>query len=101
MGIKLLENQLQDPTAITDVAALTDLATDLRSSCTIAVEILNDLLLYEKIDAGLMKLETTEQLVWPFAVEVFRIFRFQVGNVGLLPQHSLVFSICFYCIYVV
>ena len=79
MGIKLLENELHSPRETKDVVMMEDLALDLKQSCTIAVEILNDLLLYEKIDAGLMKLETTEQQVWPFVVDVLRIFRIPVS----------------------
>ena len=57
-----------------------DLLTDINSSCIIAVDILNDLLLYEKIEGGLVALETTELPVWDVVKEVLRVFRIQAKS---------------------
>lgn len=80
MGLKLMEKELQIPQEEQDPALIEDLLEDMQSSIRIAVEILNDLLLYEKIEAGLMQLEVDEQEAWPFVTDVLRIFRIQAKS---------------------
>lgn len=58
--------------------ALVELVADTHQACNVAVEILNDLLTYEKIDGGLMVLDANEILVWPFLNEVLKMFVVQV-----------------------
>ncbi len=60
-------------------SALVELVADTHQACNVAVEILNDLLMYEKIDGGLMVLDANEILVWPFLNEVMKLFVVQVG----------------------
>jgi len=53
--------------------------TEMQASCETAVNILNDLLSYEKLDAGLLKLDQTmcpvlpmlRELLGPFSIQVF------------------------------
>lgn len=65
-------------------AVLYDLISDIRSSTLTAVDILNDLLLYEKIDGGLASLEKAELNAWDFFVDVLKVFRIQVSCLGVL-----------------
>ena len=58
--------------------SLLELIHDTSQSCDIAIEILNDLLLYEKIDGGLLVLEEKEILLWPFILDVLKLFDVQV-----------------------
>lgn len=59
--------------------SLLDLIHDTSQSCNIAIEILNDLLLYEKIDGGLLALDSHEVLLWPFVLDVLKLFDVQVN----------------------
>ena len=60
--------------------------TEMQASCETAVNILNDLLSYEKLDAGLLKLDQTmcpvlpliQEMLGPFSVQVTSIFN---GNI--------------------
>jgi len=58
--------------------SLLDLVADSHQACNIAVEILNDLLMYEKIDGGIMVLEANEVNLWPLMDEALKIFTVQV-----------------------
>ena len=76
LGLNLLENDLKE--GETDTAVLSELISDATSSCTIAIGILNDLLMYEKIDGGLLTLERAETPVWEFVEGVMKAFLIQV-----------------------
>lgn len=79
LGLKLLENELNcADKEERDETYLVDLIADVNSSCVIACDILNDLLLYEKIDGGLVSLEASEHNAWDFVVDVLKVFRIQV-----------------------
>jgi signal transduction histidine kinase len=51
---------------------------DMKLSCKIAIEILNDLLTYDKLQSGIMTLETTECYVTELLNEVMKPFYIQV-----------------------
>jgi hypothetical protein len=57
---------------------LLELVADVNQACGVAVEILNELLLYEKIDGGLLVLEAQEIPLWSFMEEVLKLFAVQV-----------------------
>mgnify|MGYP005998402307 CR=1 FL=1 len=77
LGLDLLGNEVKE--GVTDPAVLTDLISDATSSCAIAITILNDLLMYEKIDGGLLTLERSEMPVWSFVESVMKVFLIQVS----------------------
>ena len=56
MGLRLLEDQYREDRDCPDIPGT---ITELRQSCTTAVDILNGLLDYEKLAAGLMECEKT------------------------------------------
>lgn len=51
---------------------------DTQASCNVVLETLNDLLAYEKLEAGLMQLEKESVPVYSFVRDVCRPFRMQV-----------------------
>jgi len=67
-----------------------DLITDITQACNITMDIVNDLLMYEKIDGGLMALETQETLLIPFVEEVLKLFSVQAktSNVELILRNN-------------
>ena len=62
---------------------LVELVADTHQACNVSVEILNDLLMYEKIDGGLLVLDASEVLVMPFVKEALQMFVVQVSWVCL------------------
>lgn len=75
-----MEQELQKAFHQRDESLLMDIVADINSSCGIAVDILNDLLLYEKIEGGLVALETADVLAWDMVKEVLRVFRIQAKS---------------------
>eukprot|EP01034_Spumella_vulgaris_P027284 gene27284-33981_t len=73
----------QSPKQDSEAGYLTELVSDCHSSCVIAVEILNDLLLYEKFDGGLVDLEASEQNAWEFVTDVLKVFRIQAKALSI------------------
>jgi signal transduction histidine kinase len=93
LGLNLLENDLKD--GVDDRAVLGELVSDATSSCTIAIGILNDLLMYEKIDGGLLTLERAETPVWAFVEGVLKVFLIQVrSTVKCIDRRLLTCSCC-------
>jgi len=70
--------------------SMLDLITDITQACNITMDIVNDLLMYEKIDGGLMSLETRETLLIPFVEEVLKLFSVQAktSNVELILRNN-------------
>ena len=63
-----------------EMGSFLDLIQDTSHACNIAIDILNDLLLYEKIDGGLMSLETAVVNVQVFVEDVVKSFVLQVSS---------------------
>lgn len=59
MGIQLLKRSLNTGGGNVDINALNDIVSDLEGSCETAIEILNELLDYEKLEAGIMTIDKT------------------------------------------
>lgn len=78
LGLNLLETEVKE--GVLDPSVLADLIGDATGSCSIAINILNDLLNYEKIDGGLLTLERAEMPVWGFVEGVLKVFLIQVSN---------------------
>ena len=51
---------------------------DVESSCEIAINILNDLLVFDKLEAGILKLEITSLPAYSFIEETIKPFYLQV-----------------------
>lgn len=79
LGLKLLDHAIKNDEN-QDASFVEDLLSDISSSCATAIDILNDLLLYEKIEGGLVSLETEDTEVWELVKEVAKMFRIQVNS---------------------
>lgn len=84
LGVQYLEKELQE--LLPDNAIVTDILHDVRSSCTVAVEILNDLLLYEKIENGILALTMHEIAAAKFMRDTSRSFRLQATSAKINYQ---------------
>lgn len=80
LGMKILRAEIER----LGLHSLLDTAIDTEKSCKAAVDILNDMLLFDKISSGLMTLE--KRLLDPldFIAKAIRPFQFQVP----LPSSS-------------
>ena len=80
VGLDLLIKEMTSMQKLDDESYETTLS-DMKSQCVAAIDILNDLLSYEKIDAGIMTLETStiKALSWlqgsihPFLIQVMSV----------------------------
>ena len=84
MGLKLLKSELADDNANLN-RQLLETMDDIEHSCDTSLEILNDLLSYEKLDAGILQLERKSVLVYPLLRDTARPFQIQVCSVAYLP----------------
>ena len=78
VGLNVLTKQLQNAFNIaTDHSCFVTLK-DVQSSCEIAVSVLNDMLLYDKIESGLMSLELAIISPWSLIKQSVELFYIQV-----------------------
>ena len=77
IGLDLLIKDLADSQKMDNESYETTLS-DMKGQCAIAIEILNDLLSYEKIDAGIMTLNKTTIKALPWLHKCIRPFLIQV-----------------------
>ena len=75
VGLKLIDKELS---AMRSNADLMDTVTDARMSCDTAMDLLDDLLAYEKLEAGIMVLEKSEIPAWEFIRTVIQLFAIHV-----------------------
>jgi signal transduction histidine kinase len=66
-----------------------DLFNDIRNSNAIALDTLNDLLTYEKIEGNLMTLETEEAALLPLVDGVIKLFKIQARSSGVTLKWDL------------
>jgi hypothetical protein len=60
------------------VGMLLEVLGEVKGSCAVAVDIINDLLLYEKFDDGIFNLARQELRMGDFFTEAINVFRVQV-----------------------
>ena len=90
-GLDLLLKAIVDPSSM-DSENYENIVKDMKTECVAAIDILNDLLSYEKIDAGLMKLHKTDFSMLPFLRDNIRPFFPQV-------QHSTTTALYYYILH--
>ena len=76
MGLKLLAKDIQDNKRSLQENLKT--IRDVEHSCQISLNILNDLLDYEKLEAGILKLDKAKVPAWPFLFGAISPFYLQV-----------------------
>ena len=77
VGLKLIGREL---TALNCNADLMDTVKDAGVSCDAAIDLLDDLLAYEKLEAGIMVLERSEIPAWDFICDAVQPFSIQVSS---------------------
>jgi len=77
MGLQVLSEDLRSAGA-TDAMLAT--VKTLEHASDVAVDILNDLLLYDKLDSGLLKLDVQQIPFIPFVTEIMEPFQLQVQS---------------------
>jgi signal transduction histidine kinase len=79
MGLQLLNNKEKESSTVsTDNGGNGEIIDDMISSCEVAVDILNDLLLYEKIDSNLLSIEVKEYSLHDVLTNFVQNFNIQV-----------------------
>ena len=75
MGLQVLRNDLHSSGATSSILST---LKSLEDASDVAVDILNDLLLFDKLDSGILKLDLTCVSVKPFLMETVEPFLLQV-----------------------
>jgi len=78
LGLQLLKKELQENEKCIDSSSVATV-TEISESCDTAITILNDLLDYDKLDEGTMKLELSEYDVNELIFSAATPFSVQVG----------------------
>jgi len=76
-------------------ASIMSTLKSLEHASDVAVDILNDLLLFDKLDSGILKLDLTSVPVQPFVIETVEPFLLQVSTVTLICKRCK-FMLSFY-----
>ena len=77
LGLEFLRRRLTS--AVEDQVSV-DIVNDLSESCTTAVETLNEILIYDKIETTALQLDKSETVLKPFLRSTFDPFNVQVNN---------------------
>ena len=74
---KKLEIMPSDPTVLQSIMQMVD---DTKASADIAVDLVSDLLLYDRLEEGALQLEKAPLNVWALVKNVLSSFNIQVGR---------------------
>ena len=77
LGLNYLKKQSELDDNVMDKDVI-DVVEEVRMSCDAAIDILNDLLTYEKLDGGLLQTYFKPEPAFDFVLEVTKAFRLQV-----------------------
>ena len=75
LGLQLLENESKNGSPL-----IRDTVREVKDSCEIALNILNDLLAFDKLEDGALNLEYKSISVWELIQESVRPFNIQVSE---------------------
>ena len=75
LGLKSLEDDIKT----CDTASCISTLHDIKGSCQIALQVLNDMLMYDKIQSGLLVLEMENLNPWEFLQNSYSPFLLQVS----------------------
>ena len=82
LGLKLLTGEMKASKDPRDIERY-DTLCDVNMSCMAAVDILNDLLCYEKLDSGILELHKEDVIVLPFITQCVSMFSVQAKECGV------------------
>eukprot|EP01041_Mallomonas_annulata_P010462 gene10462-biopygen5067 len=71
LGLKLLEKEAAERGG--DIRTMTTIS-DIKESCNVSLEILNELLTFDKLESGLMQLEEEPLSPWDFVRDTVKSF---------------------------
>ena len=80
MGIKLLQD---DFILNNESQERLDVVSDIKASCDITLSTLNELLTFDKLESGMLKLELNHIPIWDFLVNTVKPFDVQAAQAGL------------------
>ena len=78
MGLTIIKELLK--LDIIDKVDISNLIIEIEHSCTVSIDLVNDLLTYEKLESGLMVLEKELTNTYDLFSEALRPFIIQVDN---------------------
>jgi len=78
LGLKLLQD---DFVRSNDDVSRVETVKDIKESCDIAINILNELLMFDKLESGILKLELKKESPWIFVNDVMKPFYVQVSSI--------------------
>ena len=91
LGLKLLLDDLRHSKNQKNIERY-DTLSDVNTSCSTAIDILNDLLCFEKLESGILQLHKTDEAVLPFMSGCVKMFAAQVRecevNLQLVVNHE-------------
>ncbi len=79
LGLDYLIAQLESGQLV-DAAAILDVVRDSRAAADMATSTLNDLLMFDKIETGMLEITTTECDMWEFVQQCVKPFSLQVNH---------------------
>lgn len=88
LGLQYLENELKSIAK----PGLMEIFDDVKSSCSIAVKILNELLLYEKIESGILALNRVEMPASIFVDQSLKSLKLQAKGAGVELEIQKIFD---------
>ena len=77
LGLRYVADQIRDCPQLANKDILDETIVEVRNSCAVAVDILNDLLLYEKFDDGIFSLSKSEVKIADYFVEAVSVYKVQ------------------------
>jgi hypothetical protein len=82
LGLKLLTDDFKSSRSGKDMERY-DTLFDVNRSCEAAIDILNDLLCFEKLESGILKLHKEEIMVQPYLSDCLSMFEVQARECGV------------------
>jgi signal transduction histidine kinase/CheY-like chemotaxis protein len=89
LGLRMLLDDLKNSKEPKDAERLETLS-DVNVSCVTAIDILNDLLCFEKIESGILQLHRTDEPILPFMEACVNMFSAQARECGVRLELVLV-----------
>ena len=86
MGLQVLLNDLRSERVGEKTIAT---VKTLESSCSVAIDVLNDLLLFDKIESSVMKLDISQIPVRSFVTETVKPFFIQVSPIRYFYKNQI------------
>ena len=93
VGLNVLIKQFQTTFKMASNHIIFMTTKDIQASCNVAVEILNDMLLYDKIESGHLVVELSSVSPWPLIKQSVELFYIQVRIVLLFVKRFKIVSI--------